>query len=150
MERVGCLEGTVSAMEGELAVIRNINNLLSRQLDEADSYSRRSCMIDMDLRKPEDDKTNEDDALNVISAVAKEAGVDENDFRKHVDKIHPIGGTKNGNQVRIIKFTTHSFKEKLFLQQRNNKIDNGKKKKTPKTQVPSAAERPAFFIMKQN
>ena len=42
MERVGCLEGTVSAMEGELAVVRNVNTLLSRQLDEADSYSRRA------------------------------------------------------------------------------------------------------------
>ena len=51
-------------------------------------------MIDIDLRKPEDDKTNKDDVLNVISAVAKEAGVDENDFRKHVNKIHPIGGAK--------------------------------------------------------
>ena len=45
MERVGRLEGTVSAMEGELAVIRNVNTLLSRQLDEVDSYSQRSCMI---------------------------------------------------------------------------------------------------------
>ena len=116
MEGVGRLEGTVSAMEGELAVIRNVNTLLSRQLDEADSNSRRSCMIVTGLRKPEDGKTNEDDALNVISAVAKEAGVDENDFRKHVDKIHPISGTKNGNQARIIKFTSHSFKEKVFLQ----------------------------------
>ena len=39
MERVGRLEGTVSVMEGELAVIRNINTLLSCKLDEADSYS---------------------------------------------------------------------------------------------------------------
>ena len=70
MERVGRVEGTVSAMEGELAVIRNVNTLLSCQLDEADSYSRRSCMIVTGLRKPEDDKTNEDDALNVILAVA--------------------------------------------------------------------------------
>ena len=62
MERVGCLEGTVSAMEGELAVIRNVNTLLLRQLDEADSYSQRSCMIVTGLRKPEDDETNEDDA----------------------------------------------------------------------------------------
>ena len=130
MERVGRLEGTVSAMEGELAVIRNVNTLLLRQLDKADSYSQRSCMIVTGLWKPEDDETNEDDALNVISSVAKEAGVDENDFRKHVNKIHPIGGSKNGNQARIIKFTTHSFKEKVFLQQkRNKKIDNGKKKK---------------------
>ena len=71
--------------------------------------------------------------LNVIPTVAKEAGTDENDFRKQVDKIHAIGGAKNGNQARIIKFTTHSFKEKVFLQYKHNKkIDNGKNKKNPK------------------
>ena len=133
MERVDHLEGNVSTMKGELAVIQNVHTLLSRQLDEADSYSRRSCMIVTGLQKPKDDETNEDDALNVISAVAKEAGAVENDFRKHVDKIHPIGGAKNGNQVRIIKFTTYSFKEKVFLQHKQNKkIDNGKKKKNLK------------------
>ena len=130
MERVRRLEGTVSAMEGELAVAQNVITLLSRQLVETDSYSQRSCMIVTGLRKPKYDKTNKDDALNVISAVAKEAGIDENDFRKHVDKIHPIDGAKNGNQARIIKFTTHSFKEEVFLQhKRNKKIDSGKKKK---------------------
>ena len=142
MERVRRLEGTVSAMEGELAVAQNVITLLSRQLVETDSYSQRSCMIVTGLRKPKNGKTNKDDALNIISVVAKEAGIDENDFRKHVDKIHPIGGAKNGKQARIIKFTTHSFKEEVFLQhKRNKKIDSGKKKKKSKQQVPRAAER---------
>ena len=131
MEKVCRLEETV--LEGELAVVRNVNTLLSRQLDETDSYSLRSCMIVTGLQKPVNDKTNKDDALNVISAVAKEAGVEENDFRKHVDKIHPIGGAKNGKQARIIKFTTHSFKEEVFLQhKRNKKLIVEKRKKNPK------------------
>ena len=29
-----------------------------------------------------------------VSPVAKSAGVNENDFSKHVDKMHPIGGAK--------------------------------------------------------
>ena len=33
MEKVGRLEGNVSAMEGELAVVGNVNTLLSHQLD---------------------------------------------------------------------------------------------------------------------
>ena len=78
-----------SAMGGGLALVRNVNIIFLRQLDEADSYSRRSCMIVTGLRKPGNDETNGEDGLNVISAVAKEAGIDENDFRKHVDKIHP-------------------------------------------------------------
>ena len=133
MERVGRLEGTVSAMEGELVVVRNVNTLFSRQLDEADSYSRRLCIIVTGLRKPVNDETNKDDALNVISAVAKDAGIDENDFRKHVDKIHSIGGAKNGNQARIIKFTTHSFKESVFLQHKQKKLIMEKRKKIQNT-----------------
>ena len=53
-------------------------------------------MIVMGLRKPENDETIKEDALNVISPVAKEAGIDQNDFRKCVDKIHPTGGAKKG------------------------------------------------------
>ena len=41
LDRLERLEGTVSAMEGELAVVRNVNTILSQQLDEADQYSRR-------------------------------------------------------------------------------------------------------------
>ena len=52
MEKVDHLEGAVSAMEGKLPVVRNINNLLSRQLDEADSYSRESCMIITSYESP--------------------------------------------------------------------------------------------------
>ena len=81
MERVDRLKGTVSAMEGELAVVRNVNTLLSRQLDETDSYSRRSCMIITGLRKLVNDETDVEDGLNTISAVAKDAGI-------HFSKIH--------------------------------------------------------------
>ena len=45
MERVDHLEGTVSAMERELTIVRDVNTLFSGQLEEADSYPRRSCMI---------------------------------------------------------------------------------------------------------
>ena len=114
MERVDRLEGTASAMEGELAVVQNVNTLLLHQLDEADSYYRRSCMIITDNYGSE--SPSEEGGLNVILAVVKEAGIDEKDFKKHVDKIHPIGCAKNRNQARIIKFTSHSYKDKVFLQ----------------------------------
>ena len=85
-ERVGLLERTVSAMEGELAVVRRLS------------------MIVTGLQKPKNDETNKEDRLNIILTVMKEASIDKNDFRKHVDKIHLIGGGKNGNQARTIKF----------------------------------------------
>ena len=57
----------------------------------------------------------------------------ENDLRKHVNKKHPTGGAIDRNQVRIITFTTHSYKEKVFLEHKQNKKNgNGKNKKNPK------------------
>ena len=44
-------------------------------------------------------------------------------------KVHPVGGTKNGKQSRMIKFTTHSFKEKVFLKHKQNKKNGTEKRK---------------------
>ena len=38
----------------------------------------------MGLRKPGNDEINEEDKLNVISAVAKDAGIDKNDFNMSI------------------------------------------------------------------
>ena len=142
MERVGegLLEGTVSALEGELAVVRNVNTLLLRQLDEADSYSRRSCMIVTGSPKSRE-WWNKRLWWAIRNIGCHEKG---RDIRKLFQEACPQNTShwwwKSRNQTRIIKFTTHSFKEKVFLQHKwNKKIDNGKKKKKSKMQVPDVA-----------
>ena len=80
LNRLGRLEGTVSAMEGELAVVRNVNTILSQQLDEADQYYRRLCMIVTGLRRPGKDETNDEDSKRVISVIASETRLDEEEF----------------------------------------------------------------------
>ena len=91
LDRLGRLEATLSAMEGELAVVRNANTILSQQLDEDDQYSRRLCMTVTGLQNPEKDETNDEDSKRVISATARETGLDKGEFTKHVDKVHPVG-----------------------------------------------------------
>ena len=133
LDSLGRLEGTVSAMYGELAVVRNVNTILSQQLDEAEQYSRRSCMVVMGLRKPEKDERNNKDSKRDISAIASEGELDKGEFMRYVDKVHPVGGTKNDKESRIIKFTTHSFKEKVFLKHKQNqKNEIEKRKQNPK------------------
>ena len=116
-------------MELELAAARNVNTILSQQLDEADQYCRRSRMIVTSLRNPWKDETNDEDSKMVISAIASEAGVDEEELTKHMDKFHPVGGTKKGKKSRIIKFTTHSLKEKICLKRKQNKKNDTEKRK---------------------
>ena len=65
----------------------------------------------------------------VISAIASEAGVDEEELTKRMDKVRPVGGTKNGKKSRIIKFTTHSLKEKICLKRKQNKKNDTEKRK---------------------
>ena len=129
LDRLERLEGTVSAMEVELAAARNVKTILSQQLDEADQYCRRSRMIVTSLRNPGKDETNDEDSKMVISAIASEAGVDEEELTKYMDKVHPVGGAKTGKQSRIIKFTTHSLKEKICLKRKKNKKNDTEKRK---------------------
>ena len=112
MDRQGRLKGTVSAIEGELAVVRNANTILSPQLDKADEYSRRSCMILTVLGKSRKDQTNDEDSRTVISAITSEAGLDEREFMKHV------GGTKkhNQNKKNEIEKRKQNPKQKSLIQ----------------------------------
>ena len=48
-------------------------------------------MVVTGLRKPEKDETNDEDSRRVISAIASEAGLDEGEFMRHVDEVHPVG-----------------------------------------------------------
>ena len=66
-----------------------------------------------------------------ISAIVKEAEIDKNVSRKHVDKTHPISGAKNGNQVRIIKLATRrkffcsiSKTKKLITEKRKKNLEH--------------------------
>ena len=74
-----------------------------------------------DLQKPRKDEKNDEDSKRDISAITSKARLDEGEFMKHVDKVHPVRGTKNGKQPRIIKFTTNSFWENIFLEHKQYK-----------------------------
>ena len=66
LDRLARLEVTVSTVEGELAAVRTVNTILSQQLDEANQYSQRSCMIVTGLQKPGKDEMNDKDSKRVI------------------------------------------------------------------------------------
>ena len=71
-----------------------------------------------------------DYSKRIITPIASEAGLNEVEFMRHVDKDHSIGSTRNGKQTRIVKLTIHSFKEKGFLKhhKQTKKNENDKRK----------------------
>ena len=66
--------------------------------------------------------------------MASEAFMKHEEFMKHVDKVHPVGGMKNGKKSRIIKLTTQSFKEKVFLRHKQNKKNKIEKREQSQKQ----------------
>ena len=62
-----------------------------------------------------------DDEKLILSRLKEETGIDEDVIEQNIDKIHPIGQPEDGKQCRIVKFTSDSFKERLFMKNKQRK-----------------------------
>ena len=121
--RVDFLEGRVTQLQAEISISSQVNTVLEAQLDDLQQYQRRSCMI-VDGIKPTIKETTEDLMMKIRKAVTgkliDEKGIDSNnplstkDFNDNFDKCHRIGPIRDGKQAAIIKFKSHSFREKAY------------------------------------
>ena len=73
------------------------------------------------MEAPGDEISNPEDAENVLSVIATESGIDKNIIANNIDKVHPIGATLDNKQQRIVKFKSDSFKEKIYMAQKERK-----------------------------
>ena len=78
-------------------------------------------MVVSGMKAPGNEVSNSEDAESVITTLATESGIDKNIIKQNVGKIHPIGKIVEDQQQRIVKFTSDSFKEKIYLAQKERK-----------------------------
>ena len=58
---------------------------------------------------------NSDDVKQFIETLERECGISQDVIKNNLNKMHPIGWPEEyGKQLRIVKFTTESFKETVF------------------------------------
>ena len=57
----------------------------------------------------------------VVSRLKEETGIDEGVIQQNIDKIHPIGQPEDDKQRRIVKFTSDSLKERVFMKHKQRK-----------------------------
>ena len=126
------MEGKISELEGCLFVTQWVNSLLEAKIDCQEQYSRRPCLVINGINEPADD---ENDLDNVAETLAKESDISKDIIIKNIDKTHLIGKTdEKGLQRRTVKFTSSSFKEKVFKKPKKNikkKSLKTKRKKQP-------------------
>ena len=118
IKNVRYLEGKISEL-GCLFVTQWVNSLLEAKVDRQKQYSRRPCLVISGMNKSGDDQNNLDE---VAETLARESDINKHIAIKNIDKTHSIGKIgKKDLQCRIIKFTSYSFKEKVFKKQKKNK-----------------------------
>ena len=53
--------------------------------------------------------------------IINDLGISPQEFHNNFDKVHRVGKITNNKQNNIIKFKTHSFREKLYKIRKNNR-----------------------------
>ena len=121
LARIVKLEERVIVFEGGLASVRHVTYVLQEQLtartDELEMYSRRSCLVLTRLCKKENKNLNK--LKEDVPETLYETGISKEEISGNIDKLHKIEKTnKNNTQNTIVKFKSHSFKEKIYFKRK--------------------------------
>ena len=127
LNKIFSLEQEVQSLQGVLATSKHVSSMLQIQLDNQEAYSRRPCLVISGV----DSQLKEEQLNQKVVDIIGETGVDGEIIQDNIDKLHSIG-KKNDNrntQSVIVKFKTHSFKEKVY--RKRNTIKNTRIKLRP-------------------
>ena len=112
MKQIITLKGKFHELEGRLIITQTVNHHLESMIDSLGQYSCRPCLVINGMAEPGNE--NDDEKL-VVSKSKEETGIDEDVIQQNINKIHSIGQPGDGKQHRIVKFTSDSFKERVFM-----------------------------------
>ena len=93
---------------------------LEKRLDNQEQYSRQLCLVVNSMMEPQEEDDHNFNCEKFITTLSKESGI-QKDIKENTDKIHPLGKPdEEGRQLRIVEFTSDSFKETIYRQYKNH------------------------------
>lgn len=124
--KVDTLSVRVEELESYKIVSARVNDLLSKQLDSLDQYSRRSNIIMRNVWLPENE-TNDQLEKKIKKIISEDMKLP--DATKDIDKLHRVGKVKEFNNKKqqnvIVRFKTHATRYAVYREKkklRNIKI----------------------------
>ena len=102
LKRIEKLEDKVAELERELIVTRNVNKLLSQEVDDLQQYQRRACVI-LDGITPSEHETTEQITKKAKNVMVKNLNFSEEEVDIELDKYHRLGPTRDGKQSTIVR-----------------------------------------------
>ena len=115
--RINALESHVQLLEGKIAIQKTVSNLPEHNTDDSEAYSRRPCAILSRTEKPKEE-SRENIKTSVLENL-QETGLPLEEIESNISKLHRVGRFhETQTQPIIVKFRTHSFKEKIYHQRK--------------------------------
>ena len=115
--RINALESHVQLLEGKIAIQKTVSNLPEHNTDDSEAYSRRPCAILSGTEKPKEE-SRENIKTSVLENL-QETGLPPEEIESNISKLHRVGRIhETQTQPIIVKFRTHSFKEKIYHQRK--------------------------------
>ena len=120
LKRIEKLEDKVAELESELIVTRNVNNLLSQEVDDLQQYQRRACVI-LDGTTPSEHEITKEITKKAKNVMVKNLNFSEEEVDIKLDKCHWLGPSRDGKQSTIVRFRSHVFNEKMYQKRKEIK-----------------------------
>ena len=102
LKRIEKSEGKVAELESELIVMRNVNKLLSQEVDDLQQYQRRACVI-LDGTTTSEHETTKEITKKAKNVMVKNLNFSEEEVDTELDKYHRLGPTRDGKQSTIVR-----------------------------------------------
>ena len=113
--RIINLEKTVESLQSELIITKNVNDILTNEVDDLQQYQRRQCIV-IDGLQTAPNETMLQVTLKTENVLAQHLPLDPDEVVNQIDKRHRIGPLKDdGTQSAIVRFKSHSFREKAYV-----------------------------------
>ena len=87
-------EKTVERLQSELVITKNVNNLLTNEVDDLQQYQRRQCIV-IDGLQTTPNETISQITLKTENVLAQHLKVDPDEVVNQTDKCHCIGPLKD-------------------------------------------------------
>ena len=120
MSRINALESHVQLLGGKIATQESVSNLLEQKTDNLEAYSRRPCTILSGIQKLK--KESQGNIKTSVLENLQKTGLPLEETGRNIDKPHRVGRFDHETQTQptaiIVKFRTHSFKEKIYHQRK--------------------------------
>ena len=119
-------------LDSQLPVSEAVNNFLKKKADDLETFSGRSCIHVNGLEK-DAHENNHNLRKTVVENISSKTEISKDNIERSIDKFHRTGKYNQTTKTQpvIVKFTSHSFKKKVYFKQKIIKNSDSNIRITP-------------------